>query len=147
VPPPMPLATAAGWTEACGECHLAYHPSLLPARSWDRMLADQADHFGEDLGFDAPTVATLSGIAHGFGADLGATEHAARVAAEEGTPASITDSATWNAEHARLAFGPDDHPSRCLACHADAEVGSFDGATITTDATDATNTNLTNGGS
>ena len=43
------LPNNATWQEACVECHLAYHPSLLPARSWQRTLAEQHEHFGEDL--------------------------------------------------------------------------------------------------
>ena len=31
------LAMDAQWQHECGSCHLAYHPSLLPARSWQAM--------------------------------------------------------------------------------------------------------------
>ncbi|MDH4276203.1 MAG: cytochrome b/b6 domain-containing protein, partial [Gammaproteobacteria bacterium] len=46
------LADDPVWRKACAECHLAFHPSLLPARSWQKMLDEQAKHFGEDLGLD-----------------------------------------------------------------------------------------------
>src|SRR3546814_8786703 len=35
--------------KVCGECHLAFPPGLLPARSWAALVDGAADHFGEDL--------------------------------------------------------------------------------------------------
>ncbi|MBY0575197.1 MAG: cytochrome b/b6 domain-containing protein [Gallionellaceae bacterium] len=43
------------WREECGSCHLAFHPSLLPARSWQRAMAEQDKHFGTDLALDDAT--------------------------------------------------------------------------------------------
>ncbi len=28
----------------CGECHLAFPPQMLPARSWDKLMGDLASH-------------------------------------------------------------------------------------------------------
>src|SRR3546814_11192255 len=35
--------------KVCGECHLAFPPGLLPARSWAALVDGAADHFGEEL--------------------------------------------------------------------------------------------------
>jgi hypothetical protein len=32
----------------CGVCHIAYPPQMLPARSWKKIMAGLADHFGEN---------------------------------------------------------------------------------------------------
>ncbi|MEN8166940.1 MAG: diheme cytochrome c [Pseudomonadota bacterium] len=32
----------------CGSCHIAYQPGLLPAQSWQQMMANLEDHFGEN---------------------------------------------------------------------------------------------------
>ena len=45
------------WDRECSDCHLAYPPRLLPARSWAKVLAGQRDHFGEDLALDDATIA------------------------------------------------------------------------------------------
>lgn len=47
------------WRDECGSCQVAYHPTLLLARSWKALMDRQDDHFGENLGFDT---ATLAGI-------------------------------------------------------------------------------------
>ena len=42
--------TDAKYAESCGECHFAYQPGLLPARSWQKLLDPKQleDHFGEN---------------------------------------------------------------------------------------------------
>jgi len=45
--------TNDAYRKECGGCHFAYLPGLLPARSWDRMLDNVANHFGENLGLSA----------------------------------------------------------------------------------------------
>ena len=42
----------APYTDACGSCHLVYQPGLLPARSWDRIMATLSDHFGDNAELD-----------------------------------------------------------------------------------------------
>ena len=36
------------YASACGDCHVAYHPSLLPAPTWEAMFDGLARHFGEN---------------------------------------------------------------------------------------------------
>ena len=42
------------YNEACGECHFAYQPGWLPARSWQKMMEPQEleDHFGDVADMD-----------------------------------------------------------------------------------------------
>ncbi|RME83879.1 MAG: hypothetical protein D6771_05205 [Zetaproteobacteria bacterium] len=42
------------YQEACGECHFAYFPGLLPARSWKRLMEPKnlENHFGENAELD-----------------------------------------------------------------------------------------------
>ncbi len=37
------------YNELCGGCHFAYQPGLLPAISWEKVIADLAEHFGTQL--------------------------------------------------------------------------------------------------
>ncbi len=32
----------------CGSCHMAYQPGLLPPQSWETIMADLDNHFGEN---------------------------------------------------------------------------------------------------
>ena len=34
--------------KACAECHMAFQPAFLPARSWTRMMGQLNDHFGDN---------------------------------------------------------------------------------------------------
>ena len=48
------------YKEACGECHLAYQPELLPSASWLKILNQFDDHFGEEIAVDPDTIKTIS---------------------------------------------------------------------------------------
>ena len=67
------------WREECGSCHLAYHPTLLPARSWTRLMQKQNDHFGEALGLDATTNAEILAFLQKNSADTEMTEPAYKI--------------------------------------------------------------------
>lgn len=131
------LPDNATWRAECGACHLAFQPGMLPARSWRRMLAQQNDHFGEDLFLGKATLATLEAFLTANAAERQATEAAWYVnhtTPSEATPLRITRTPYWQHKHASL---PDDVWARdgvygksdCAACHLDAAAGTFrDGA-------------------
>jgi cytochrome b len=121
------------WQESCGECHMAYHPSLLPARSWQRLLDQQGDHFGEDLFLEAKTVAALREYASGNSAEQVPREVSWRtlrsLSADE-SPLRITDTPYWHQVHRDIDPAVWKRPSvngkfNCAACHQDARQGGF----------------------
>lgn len=128
------LPTSAQWTEECGGCHLAYHPSLLPVRAWHALLAQQADHFGEDLVLDADVIASLQAFALAHAAEQGESEAAMKIAASTvaaDSPLRITETEYWRRKHADIVetawktasvHGKGD----CGACHYDAEAATFE---------------------
>ena len=36
------------YQEECASCHMAYPPGLLPARSWEKIMAGLESHFGDN---------------------------------------------------------------------------------------------------
>lgn len=132
------LPDNAVWRTECGSCHLAYHPTLLPARSWDRMLREQNNHFGEALGLDTLTTKEILAFLTKYSADSRMTEAAIKIGksipAGE-APLRITESGYWKKRH-------DEIPStiwrskkvgtkaNCGACHRDAERGTFEDAAM-----------------
>src|SRR5690606_13621284 len=46
--------------EECGSCHLAFAPSMLPARSWERMMATLGEHFGDDATVEPAVAARIA---------------------------------------------------------------------------------------
>ncbi len=133
---PVAVATNPAWEGECGSCHLAFPPSLLPARSWERMLDEQDRHFGEDLFLDETTLAPLRAFARSSAAEAGQTEHAVRIADSLGAdeaPQRITELRWWAERHADVpaadftAVG-ESAELRCAACHPDADRARFDAA-------------------
>lgn len=130
------LADDAQWRQECGSCHLAYHPSLLPGRSWQAMMAGQNTHFDEDLALDPETVKAITGFLVANASESAPTEAAWKigksVSANE-TPQRVTTTAYWKAKHdfAEDVWRSPDVKGRhdCAACHLDADKGTFeDGA-------------------
>jgi len=123
-----PAATA--WTKECGSCHLAYSPALLPARSWDRMMTEQAEHFGEDLSLSPALVKALLAEAHAAASSPWAAWKLSTSAAPADAPQRITELRFWRRAHRDLpdsAFKSPVSSGRhdCESCHLDAASGIF----------------------
>jgi cytochrome b len=132
------LPNNAAWQEACDECHLAYHPTLLPIRSWQRLLNEQHQHFEEDLDLDAETLAELRRFAGNNAAETHLTEAAWQIAQTtplNQAPVRITVTAYWQEQHQEIPNPIWQHPlvkfkGHCDACHLDAEQGTFEDAAM-----------------
>ena len=55
--------------EECSACHMAYPPSLLPARSWSAIMTGLDDHFGENAMLDEATRAEIEAYLTGAAGD------------------------------------------------------------------------------
>ncbi len=127
------LAQSALWQGNCSECHMAYHPGLLPERSWQRLLEQQGDHFGEDLFLQPEAVAALRAYAVANSAEQVKREaswRTLRSLAFDESPLRITDTPYWKQVHRDIDKRQWMHPSvngkyNCAACHQDAEHGGF----------------------
>jgi hypothetical protein len=132
------LADNAQWRDECGSCHLAFHPSLLPARSWTRLMNEQAQHFGADLGLDAPTREALLAFMTANSADQQQTEPAFKIGQSlraDATPLRITETPYWVKKHSDISAAEWKQPAvksktNCAACHLDAEAGTFEDAAM-----------------
>lgn len=128
------LPDNATWRQECGDCHLAFYPVLLPARSWQKLMAEQGDHFGEDLSLDAATVTEITDFLMAHAAERGLTEAGRKINASipaGDTPLRITDTPYWRRKHAEIdaAYWQDKKiggKGQCGACHLDAKQGTFE---------------------
>lgn len=116
----------------CSACHVIYHPSLLPAASWQMILDHLGEHFGEDASLDAATVAKLRTYLAANSAEHWDTLPAVmlRRSIDPADPARITATGFWRRMHHRLADRVFASPevmrrSNCAACHTDAASGLF----------------------
>jgi hypothetical protein len=122
------------WREECGSCHLAFHPNLLPSRSWKRLMAEQATHFGSDLALDPATSDQVLAFLVANSADGNTTEAAYKInesLAPGETPLRITETPYWKAKHHEITDAQWLLPkvksrTNCAGCHVDAEAGTFE---------------------
>ena len=122
------------WREECGACHLAFHPNLLPARSWRRLMSEQDRHFGTDLALTPSTADAVLVFLTGNAAEYSPTEAAFKINRSipgASTPLRITETPYWIAKHDSIdvdvwAGATVKSKGNCAACHADAEAGTFE---------------------
>jgi hypothetical protein len=44
----LPMPASPLYVSECGSCHTAYAPGYLPARSWQKLMSELNNHFGDD---------------------------------------------------------------------------------------------------
>jgi cytochrome b len=115
----------------CGECHIAYHPSLLPAVSWSAIMADLSHHFGDNASLDAATADRLRTYLLAHSAEHYDTLPANRFRqTDPAAPLRITATPFWQRRHHDIPDSVFAAPqvrarSNCGACHEDAAGGLF----------------------
>jgi hypothetical protein len=121
------------YREECGSCHLAYPPQLLPPGSWEKVMGNLEDHFGENAELDEPTRKQLQDyLVQRSTPRRGEYRRILRNMDPDRLPMRITDMVYFRRKHHeipdRLIRGNDKvrSLSQCDACHRDAERGYFD---------------------
>lgn len=128
VPPPT---TGTLYQSECGECHHAFHPSLLPASSWEAVLDGLDDHFGEVATLPGATVAQLATYLDANAAGHWDTKPANLFRAlDPARPQQITATPGWRYAHHELPESAFADPkvggrANCGACHGDAARGLY----------------------
>lgn len=128
------LPTNTTWSSECGDCHLAFHPTLLPARSWRRILDEQTDHFGDDLFLETEVLEEIRDFLIQNAAESGLTEAGHKINAsvpKNTTPIRISETVYWKKKHEDIAerywqSKKVGSKANCNACHLDASEGWFE---------------------
>lgn len=114
----------------CSACHMAFPAGMLPARSWQAITGDLANHFGEDASLDAASVTAITDWLTANAAKPGS--RVMRGIADTETPLRITETAWWTRAHqgeVNPAWFKDPKvgsKANCVACHGKgAEQGYF----------------------
>jgi len=121
----------ADYQTECGDCHVVYHPSLLPAASWSRIMADLGNHFGEDASLDEATASEINAYLQRWSSERWDSEAANRLRrVSTANPLRITETPFWKHRHKNIdpqIFKRKSIQTKinCNACHSDAETGHF----------------------
>ena len=127
VPPVADKVTKA----ECGACHMVYPAALLPARSWDAITSDLANHFSEDASLDPAVVDGIKAYLMANAGDVvGRGRGLIRGLAQDQAPLRISELPLWLRIHGN--FSPRTLKKigvagNCVFCHQGAAKGVFAG--------------------
>lgn len=114
------------YQQECGACHLAYPPGLLPAASWQQLMANLPRHFGSDASLNKAQHAQISSWLQ---AHAGSFKKVARDPTPP--PQGRISLAPWFVrKHHGISPGTWQRKAivsaaNCTACHAQAADGDF----------------------
>ncbi|MBI5563241.1 MAG: cytochrome b/b6 domain-containing protein [Deltaproteobacteria bacterium] len=130
------LKTDKVWKDECAaSCHSAFHPTLLSAGSWRRVMAGLDDHFGETIMLEPGVKDGIEDFLTGASAERSTTEASKKllysIDANAPPPMRVTEVPYWRHKHDGISediFKRKSVVSRsnCPACHPWAESGSFE---------------------
>lgn len=120
--------------DECSACHMVYPAGLLPARSWNRLMNELENHFGDDASLAPEQASEIRRYLMENAADSrAANQRMQRIAA--GIPANMAP--LRFTETAYFGYVHDEVPgsiwqrskigskANCTACHTRADTGSF----------------------
>ncbi len=123
----------------CGDCHMAFQPSMLPARSWRALMVGLDDHFGENASLDPETarhieaylVANAGDVSRSRGFFSWRSGKMLRFLSDSETPLRISDLRCWKRMHDELPRGAFSRANvrskaNCVACHKRAAQGDYE---------------------
>ncbi len=122
------------YADECGSCHFAYQPGLLPAQSWQRIMTNLEDHFGENAELGEKELTSISNYLQANAAGRIRQGLPDRISASQGNnqaPLRITETRFFRHEHDEIPnrMVVDNEQvrsfSNCDACHTQAKQGSF----------------------
>lgn len=122
---------SSAYSAACGSCHMAYPPQLLPASAWKPIVF--GDHFGTELPLDdaqkQSIYAWLGANAADFGAGRLAQKARKHISGQQA--GRITEIPYLQRKHRKIGEAVFNRPgigsfSNCKACHPGAEQGDFE---------------------
>lgn len=132
--PGVAPVTNALYKEECGSCHFAYQPGLLPEESWNKIMGNLDNHFGDNAELSSGVHQQILSYLTDNSADKSSDRRSRKILrsiSRMSVPTRITETPYIRHEHdeipARFIAGNDGvgSLSNCDACHQNAQQGSF----------------------
>jgi nitrate/TMAO reductase-like tetraheme cytochrome c subunit len=122
------------YLKECGACHFAYHPELLPKRSWEKLMSGLDNHFGDNAALEEPARTELLNYLLNNAAESSSVKVSKKIIASikaNETPIRISDTGYFKKEHRKIkpevlkrkSIGS---LSNCVACHTTADTGDYE---------------------
>ncbi|MCJ7765449.1 MAG: cytochrome b/b6 domain-containing protein [Thiovulaceae bacterium] len=121
----------------CGACHTLYPPSLLPKRSWELVMADLGNHFGDDASLEQADQQSILAYLLRNSAESSTSEASLKIVQSMPNQAmiAVTQTPFWKKTHHEIdqAYFESDKvrsSANCRACHSDIEKGLLEDRNI-----------------
>ena len=116
-------------TKECSACHMAFQPQMLPARSWQAIMGDLTNHFGENAQLDQAIADDITAYLVANAGDANGNSRILRGLKASETPLRITEMPWWVRAHrgevSEASFKRAGSKANCVACHSAADKGYF----------------------
>ncbi len=127
----VPAATI--YRDECSQCHIAYPTQFLPTASWDAVMNNLDDHFGDNAELSAEDTAAVKSFLDNNNYDQSRIKrrYGSRFDSKD-TLLRLTKTRFFQAIHHEISDRyVSQNPkvktyARCEACHRSAQYGSFD---------------------
>jgi Dihaem cytochrome c len=134
----LPIFSDPAYTENCGTCHFAYQPGLLPAGSWEKIIAGLSDHFGETIELYSESAKAISAYLRANSANYSPRKLSLKImkSLDNQLPLRITQVPFIRREHHEIPLSVLNRESigslsNCAACHTSADKGIYDDDNVT----------------
>ncbi len=121
----------------CGDCHTLYPPSLLPRRSWERLMGDLGNHFGDDASLEPQEEQSILAYLVQNAAETSSSEASVKIlqSMPNQDMIAVTQTPFWKRTHSGIAqnefeSGAVKSRANCKACHSDVERGLIEDCNI-----------------
>jgi len=118
------------YAKECSACHFAYQPGLMPARSWQQLMANLDDHFGDNAELETEDQKALTDYLVKNAAEFSNHKRSVKIMrslSKDKTPIRIAEIPYIVRKHDELSSKMvNDNPlSYCDKCHTRADTGSY----------------------
>lgn len=105
----------------CSDCHMAFPPETLPKATWEKIIGNLGDHFGEDASLDDAAVAIILSYHVKHASDVSSVR-AAKKWRTSNKVTRIIDAPRFIKKHKQCPDAVWKHAailskSNCIACH------------------------------
>lgn len=125
------------FVKECASCHILYPPNLLPKKSWEIMMSDLGNHFGDDASIDEESNKNILAFLVNNSAETSTTKASFKFLNSIGDKdiIALTKTTFWEKKHRDIPkelFLNKDIKSKanCKACHSDVEKGLIENENI-----------------